>query len=440
MLEQRESPIYTNAIDKRGLSATIRRVCVIPRFQTTQYCLFRCRERRANGLIALRAFLLISLFSLALSSNTGRRIWAAGEIDKGHLHGGIEIDPEGIKAAVIQVPDADPGAGAKVVFTEEFNVALRRDQDGRFTQEVVKTAARAIQEYHTIIRQQYEVPAQQIYVIGSSDFDASDLEELAKEVRSNIGAGIAFLSAESEARLNVIGTIPRRYREGETWFDNRSQSVVIDIGSIKTKGAYQQYRQPLVGAPYYDFVAVEIPTGTANFTDEINRAAGENAGVSKFATSARALSGTSIKAPLRSELKKKPGLAHRKKIYLNGAIVRAMMTLLYPDDRRPLVQLTAEDIEVFHERALTSPQALLNPNLSRIRSDEIRKEAEKELEAVKISFTPKNLIAGAEILKSIASECNFQEEGKKIFYARFSNMSLISSYLLLRAGDGPPQP
>jgi len=399
--------------------------------------LFRFRERWTNALIPLRAFLLISLFTVALSSNTGWRILAAEETDKGHLHGGIEIDPEGIKAAVIQVSDADQGAGAKVVFTEEFNVALRRDQDGRFTQEVVKTAARAIQEYHTIIRQQYEVPAQQIYVIGSSDFDASDLEQLAKEVRSNIGAGIAFLSAESEARLNVIGTIPRRYKEGETWFDNRSQSVVIDIGSIKTKGAYQQYRQPLVGAPYYDFVAVEIPTGIANFTDEINRAAGENAGVNKFATSARALSGSFIKAPLRGELKRKPGLEYRKKIYLNGAIVRAMMTLLHPDDRRPLVPLTMEDIDVFHERAVTSPQALLNPNLSRIRSDEIRKEVEKELEAVKISFTTKNLIAGAEILKSIASECNFQEEGKKIFYARFSNMSLISSYLLLRAADAP---
>jgi hypothetical protein len=62
---------------------------------------------------------------------------------------------------------------------------------------------------------------------------------------------------------------------------------------------------------------------------------------------------------------------------------------------------------------------------------------ERELEAVKSAFTPKNLIAGAAILKAIASECNFQEESKKILYARFSNMGSILSYLLLQAGEGP---
>ena len=218
----------------------------------------------------------------------------------------------------------------------------REIKGGKYTQEVVKTVGRAIKDYYTLIRQQYQVPPQQIYVIGSSDLDAGNLEELATEIRNNTGASITFLDLKSEAQLSVIGTVPRRYREGGTSFDNRSQSVVIDIGSYKTKGGYQQLRQPLVGDPYYEFVAVGIPSGTTSFTDEVNQAAGEDAGINKFALSARALSESSIKAALRNELKKRPGLAYRKKIYLNGAIVGAMMTLtspgrpavIYPDHSR----------------------------------------------------------------------------------------------------------
>jgi len=386
---------------------------------------------------ALSALLLIALFILAFDVNAYWQIPAAGKTGSGQLHGGIEINPEGIKAAVIRVSDPEQGAGAEVIYTEVFNTALTRNQNGKVTPEAIKAASQAILRFYTHMRRQYQVPPQQIYVISSSDLDADNLEELANEVRNSSGASITFLSIESEVRLSIIGTIPRRYREGTTWFDNRSQSAVIDIGSDKTKAGYQQFRQPLLGDPYYDFVAFEISRGTTSFTDEVNRAAGEDSGISKFAVSAKALSESSIKAALRSELKKKPGLAYRKKIYLNGAIVRAMATLLHPEDRQSFITLTVDDINTFYQRAVNSPQLLLNPSLSRIRNDEARKEVERELEAVRSAFTPKSLVAGAEILKAVASECNFQEEGKKILYARFSNMSSISSYLLLRAGDGP---
>jgi len=398
------------------------------------------RKRRSSILGARRglsAILLTTLFIPAFNSNVYGQISAAGETDQTQLHGGIEIDPEGIKVAVIRVSDTAQKSGVEVVFTEAFSVALGRGQDGKYTQEVVKTAGRAIKDYYELIRQQYQVPIRHIYVIGSRDLYAGNPEELATEIRNNTGASITFLDLKSDAQLSVIGTVPRRYREGGTSFDNRSQSVVIDVGSYTTKGGYQQLRQPLAGAPYYDFVAVEIPRGTTNFTEEVNRAAGADAGINKFALSARALIESSIKAALRNELKERPGLAYRRKIYLNGSIVRAMITLLRPEDRQQFIPITVDDINTFYQQAVSSPQALLNPNLSRIRNEEARKEAERELEAVKSAFTPKSLIAGAAILKAIASECNFQEEGKKILHARFSNMGLILSYLLLQAGEGP---
>ncbi|MCI0423872.1 MAG: hypothetical protein L0312_32450, partial [Acidobacteria bacterium] len=377
----------------------------------------------------LPASLLIGLFILALISNTCRQSSAAGMADQSKLHGGIEIDPEGIRAAVIRASDSEQGSAAEVVYTEVFNTTLRRNQNGKFTPEVIKTAGQAVRRLYTRIQQQYQVPQSQVYVIGSSDLDAENLADLANEVRNATGRTMTFLSLEAEVRLSIIGTIPRRYREGTTWFDNRSQSALIDIGSDNTKGGYQQLRQPLVGNPYYDFVAIEIPKGVASFTNEVNRAAGDGAGIKQFALSARVLSDGYIKAALKNELEKTPGLVYRKKIYLNGALIRAMTTLLRPEDRQLFIPITMDDINTFYQRAVNAPQALLNPNLSKVRDSEMRKEAERDLEAVRSAFTPKNLIAGAEILKTVASECNFQEEGKKILYARFSHLSSILSYV-----------
>ena len=384
----------------------------------------------------LSAILLTTLIIPVFNSNIFAQA-ADKEANPTQLHGGIEIDPDGIKAAVIRVFDNAQGVGTEVIYSEIFNTALTRTQDGKVSPEAIKAACQAIQKFYTLIRQQRGVPPRQVHVIGSSELNPGNLEELTNEVKNITGAGITFLDLKTEAQLSVIGTVPRRYREGGTWFDNRSHSIVFDIGSYKTKGGYQQLRQPLVGDPFYEFVPVDISIGAIRFTDEVNKAAGEDAGISKFAVNARSLSENSIKTALRNEIQRRPGLAYRKKIYLNGAIVGAMMTLLHPEDRQPFIPITIEDINSFYQLAVSSPQSLLNPNLARIRNDEVRKEVEKELEEVKSAFTSKSLLAGALILKAMSSECNFQEEGKKLLYARFSNMGVILSYLLLQAGEGP---
>jgi hypothetical protein len=233
---------------------------------------------------------------------------------------------------------------------------------------------------------------------------------LANEIRNNTGKALVHLNLETEVQLGIIGTIPRRYQEGTTWFDNRSQAVLIDIGSYKIKGGYQQLRQPLSSEPYYDFVAAEMSVGINKFTDE-----------------------HAIKAVLRRETERQPGLTYRKKVYLKGAIVWALVTLLRPEERQPFVAITVNDINTFYQRAINNPQDLLTPSLSQIRNEQARTEAEKDLAVIKSIFTAKRLSAGAEILKMIASEYNFQEEGKKILFARFSNFSPLLSYVLLQA-------
>jgi hypothetical protein len=214
-------------------------------------------------------------------------------------------------------------------------------------------------------------------------------------------------------------------------------SVLIDIGDGNTKGGYQQIRMQPKGKPDYMFFTFGIPQGTITFTDEVAQAAGESADLKKFALQAQMLSDKSIREPLQHELEKRPGLVNRKKVYLCGGIVWAMVTLLYPEDRQPLVPITAEDINVFYAKAVNDPQSLLSPRLSQIRARQKRMEAEKEVEAVRSAFTPENLIAGAEILRTVTRVFALNGKDREILFARFSNLSLLISYLRLQADNGP---
>lgn len=360
----------------------------------------------------------------------------AEQKDPGKLHAGIEIDPEGMKAAVIRVFSGEQ-AGAEIVYTEVISKPLIRDKSGRLATENIKAVGRSALALYNQLQKKFQVPQQNIYLVGRNELKAENLDELARELKTSTGKTITFLNLESEARMNVIGVIPKRYREQTTSFDNRSQSVLIDIGGEKTIGGYLQTRNNLLGNPYYDFVAVGMPIGVSVFAETVLQAAGENAGVKEIAASAGRLSKETLVPVLRKESEQRPGLSHRKKVYLKGAIVQALATLLHPEDRRAYLTITPEDIELFHQRAVNAPQSLLKPNLSQIRNRDAREEVEREVETLRSFFTPARLIAGAEILKAIASEYDLRDGDKKILYARFSNLSLVFSYVRLQADNGP---
>jgi hypothetical protein len=108
-----------------------------------------------------------------------------------------------------------------------------------------------------------------------------------------------------------------------------------------------------------------------------------------------------------------------------------LVTLLYPDDQQTFVPLTSDVIEWFAEKAARAPRELLNPNLSYIRDRDLRQKVESELQAVKSAFTPQQLASGAEALKAIASE--FEWQGKQIWFARFGYLGCLLSYVRLQA-------
>lgn len=347
------------------------------------------------------------------------------------LYGGIEIGAKGIKSLVLRVVNGDEGYNVSILNAEVINTTLVQTRDGKFTQQAIRDTGQVVQRFYQRMIQEFKVPADQINIIGSSGLIGDNPLDISDEIKRRIGVEIEFLDVETEVQLTIAGTIPRRYRVGRTWYDNRSVSVMVDIGSGNTKGGYQQLRQVAIGRPDYDYVSWGMPIGTVTFTNEVSKAAGGDADLQSFIKRSQELSLTMLRPSIRTEVSRKPGLLNRKKVYVSGGIVWSMITLLHPEDRRSYIPVTLNDINTFYQRVTTDPDGLLNPDLSGIRNASVREEAEREVESVRNTFTTRNLVAGAEVLKAVANELGFP--GKTLIFARFGYLSWVLNYVRLQA-------
>ncbi len=370
------------------------------------------------------------LASFTISSSYGQVKKPAAPEPEQRL-GGIEIGSKGVKALVVRVSGEDEGYAVKILYAEIINTTPVQTKDGKFTPEAIRDTGVAVGRFYQRMLLEYRIPPGQVHIVVSSGLVGENPQDLAAEVRQRTSQTPAFLDVDSEVQLTVSGAIPKRYKSGQKWHDNRGISVLIDIGSGNTKGGYQQLRQLTFGNSGYDYVTWGITKGTVTYTTDISRAAGEAADYPAFVKRAQELSNNLLRAPLRNEVARKPGLINRKKVYLSGGITWAMTTLLYPEDRRSFTPLTADDINTFYNRAITNPEKLLEPDLSRITNSALRQEAEREVESVRNTFTPKNLIAGAEILRAVAAEMNLT--GKRLLFARYGHLAWILSYVRLQA-------
>ncbi|MBS1791718.1 MAG: hypothetical protein JST85_28680 [Acidobacteria bacterium] len=337
------------------------------------------------------------------------------------LHGGIEIGSRGVKGTAIHFTRKGNGYEVKVLYTETINTSIMKVKDNRFTPEGLKEAADAVKKMFDRLQQEYQVPVEQIYIVGSSGLRADNKPELVSAINQAIGRPMSFLTVDLEVQLSIAGTIPRKRDDEAKPLNEREVALLLDIGSGNTKGGYQQ-----PDSPKEEFVTMGIPFGTVSFTNEVNKLRKVESDLNGFAVDAMVISPKVLNEQIRKEIEKKPGLLYRKRVYLSGGIIWAMATLMHPENRRAFVTLTTDEIAMFHYRARNDMDRLLNPDLSRV-DDQKRAEVKKEIEAVKATFTPKNILAGAEILNAVSTE--FKLETKDVWFARYGNLSWILSYV-----------
>jgi hypothetical protein len=347
----------------------------------------------------------------------------------GELYGGIELSDEGVTAIALQV-DEEPGF--KLIYSEIIRLRLGRTSYGDFPAQMTADAARAVSTALTRLRQQYRVPLERIYFIGSSRLGADHPPDLGAAIRKTSGLELRFIDSVTEVQLSIAGTIPRTGKVGAISIDNRNTSVLIHLGAAGTQGGYEMLKYSPSDSPSFDFITMNVPQGVVSYANEISRAVGPSSGQYTFTRQVQNSGARTFRQALRREIESKPGLAHRKRVFLTGPLVWAMATMLYPEDRENFVSITYDDVTQFAETIARSPRELAFQNLSFIRDRKLRQDVQQEMEQIRANFTPQQLIAGAEMLKAAAEELKWQE--KKIMFARLGHLASILSYTRLQIG------
>jgi exopolyphosphatase/pppGpp-phosphohydrolase len=339
------------------------------------------------------------------------------------VHGGIEIGAKGVKAAALDVTGGADGYDVKVLFSDTRNTTLVAGlaSSGRFDPAALKDTAAAVAAFAGQMQKEHKAPAERIYVVGSSglfsalagkpDDVKANQEILAAAVREACGLKMTFVSPEREVELSIAGAVPAKYAAG---------ALLLDVGSGNSKGGYRDGDKGCVSA--------SVPYGSVTFTDAIKKRADKGS----FAEAAVLLRREVLVPAIRKAVEGKPGLLKRERVYLSGGAVWAMATLLRPGDRGAYVALTAEDVEAYRKLLLKTPGAFPEPDLTSITDAGIRREAQKEIERVKETFKPEQLLAGAEILKALSDEVGFGKENKA-YFARNGYLAWILAYVAERS-------
>ena len=313
------------------------------------------------------------------------------------LHGGIEVALRSVRWIVLRVPtDANGDNVPKILSSDQVNPSAPFPRDDKPTPEYIRDLAQTVKNLSDKLQREFRVPPNQIYLLGLSDLSGQIRDDLARELQDKVGRETMFLDVKGETELNIAGNIPRQYQSEGKRYDNRSISLLLDISATNVRGGYQQLGLTSGGRAEYDYVTWDVP----------------------------------INGPLRAEAAQNPGLMMRKKVYLMGNIVWALTALLYPQNQGDYVPLTIEDINSFYNRAMLDPEALLHPPLYNIRDENARKEARKGREAIKAIYTPRTLAAGAEALKTDATELNLAD--KQLIFARNSNWARLVNFVRLQ--------
>ena len=337
---------------------------------------------------------------------------------RAQIHGGIEIGAKGIRAIAVDftAKDGEP----KILSLENKNTTLVADLAAKkqFSSEALKATADIVGGLAKKIRDDFQVPEAQLYVVGSSGLFAAlegnetliktNKEQLIQAIREATGITMDFVSVVREAELTITSVIPVKLRP---------QAVLMDIGSGNTKGGAE-----LSGK----LITFGIPFGTVTFADRVKKEADKD----NFAITAARLRKEILTPKLRDSLQGKSELLKRNRVYLAGGTVWALATFMKPADRGNAVPIVPGDIDAFLTFLAANPKELPNTSLSAISDAETKKAATHDMDRVRKTFSRDQLIAGVEVLKALAEAFQLDGQDKQIVFARNAYIGWILGYTI----------
>jgi exopolyphosphatase/pppGpp-phosphohydrolase len=339
------------------------------------------------------------------------------------LYGGVEIGAKGVKAVVLEVTPRPGGADVKVLFSKSTNVGLApTDKGAKLDPKATGEAAAAVAEYVKVLTAEHKVDPARVSVVGSSgllaanagnaDLVKANQEALAAAVKKAAGVAVAYLDADREATLSIAGTLPPAHA---------ADGLLVDVGGGNTKGGCRAEK---------GFATFAVPFGTSTFAAAVAKKGGP------FPAAAVELAKAELAPAVKTAFAANPAFAKKTHVYLSGGVVWAVATLAHPADRSAYTPLTAGDFNAVEKMLAASADGVPTPDLAGVADAAARKEAEKEVEAVKKVYTRDQLLAGVQILKAVAAELDLAGGEKTVAFARHGQYAWIIGYVADKSGDG----
>jgi exopolyphosphatase/pppGpp-phosphohydrolase len=354
--------------------------------------------RHSTQLLRTTAFVLAAfLFPLAARAD---------------LHGGIEIGSKGVKATVVDVLDGDElDLQVKMTDTTNTGLVLSLSRDGHFTDQALGETVKAVKKYYDRFRKEFAIPPERIHIVGSSGLftPIEDKPDLVKENREKLWVAVSkettvtmtFIDVKREAELSIAGIVPKKHK---------NRGALVDIGGGNTKGGYL-----LDGGKYATF---GIPYATLTFTEFAKKKGASGKAVC-------ALAAETLRPLLKKEFAGLPEMPKRDPVYLSGGVIWAVAIASHPTDMRAFIRLTVKDVEAFEARLLAESK-YPEPDLSAVKDEKALQRARDEIARARKVYTPEQMLAGAEVLKSVLQELGPE---KHTFFARHGHLGWLLAYL-----------
>lgn len=256
---------------------------------------------------------------------------------------------------------------------------------------------------------------------GVASFSAPLITLIRNKLASQTGHGLDVVTPRQEARLAFDWIVPDR---------QRGQVLQMDIGSGNTKGGFYDGRGRR--ARYFD---VSVPYGTKTFAGDVKFRFPE-ARTFDFGEKA-GLFYTDTVAPLfRPQLETLPVATKMPAVYLTGGIIWATAMILYPKEmaeRRNWLALQPDDFARLGK--LVAGGTPYGAGLPETLTPAEREWTVKAMKAVRNTFNPHQLAAGAALADGVSRQFAFAQR-KSLLFPTFANNGWISQYLIEKFVNG----
>ncbi len=323
-------------------------------------------------------------------------------------YGVIELGAKGDKSYIFDVDRAahDPSCAEEgEAYLKCINPqTLTQVNCNTITDPDFKCTIGAINDFIAAFTTKYQIPADHIYLVGSSSVGGKELQRdiLIGQINDKVHPAhpIEFVSVEQEATYNlkgVLGMLPDKIRPLRS-----QQAVIIDIGSGNTKGAYQSMAGGTSSVVFFG-----VDTGTKVAADAINKLRTTE----DFAPTADKWRTTVLLPKLRTEIENKNGISNRNRVYLTGGISWALENLSDPDNvaRFPRIEPRTIDTMLAKAQAADAGSVFCSPQ---------QRSKYSEINNICDTFSADQLVAGFEILKGLSDELKFGPGKKSVFFFR----------------------